>query len=497
MKKALLSVLLVLSAGAAPRAAAVGLPLYIPSSAHAPGANGAFYTTDLAVSNPTAAAVTVTLTFLGHDQDGTGGPQQTFSLGAGQTRTFTDVLGTVFGVTNGYGAIRIVATSTAVIATAQTSTPGFGGTFGQSLPASSSAAGPLSGSALIQAGAARSIGGVREDAAFRTNLVLLNVTGSALDVDVALYGAEGSALGTKRYTLPPLGMTQVSRVVRDIGVSGATAGARVDLSTPTSSGAFAAYASAIDNVTNDPRTLLPTRALDNAPFGWNFFLPSSARAAGANGAFYTTDLTISNLGATPSSGFLQFLGHDQNGTSTPQIPFTLAAGRTVTYADVLASVFGQTSGYGAIRVYSDFHQPNLLVLGQTSTPGFGGSFGQSVPAEAEHYTGSISFPPLSILGVREDSAFRTNLILCNGEVVVLDLDVALVDAGGATLATRRYSLLPLEMIQVTRVVRDLGVAGDLAGARLVLSSNTSGGGYLAYASVIDNVTNDPRTLLPR
>jgi len=53
------------------------------------------------------------------------------------------------------------------------------------------------------------------------------------------------------------------------------------------------------------------------------------------------------------------------------------------------------------------------------------------------------------------------------------------------------------MIQVSRVARELGASGDLNGARLDLSTPTIGGAFAAYASVIDNVTNDPRTLLPQ
>jgi hypothetical protein len=37
----------------------------------------------------------------------------------------------------------------------------------------------------------------------------------------------------------------------------------------------------------------------------------------------------------------------------------------------------------------------------------------------------------------------------------------------------------------------------VVGARLVLSVLDATGELAAYASVIDNVTNDPRTLLPR
>ena len=37
----------------------------------------------------------------------------------------------------------------------------------------------------------------------------------------------------------------------------------------------------------------------------------------------------------------------------------------------------------------------------------------------------------------------------------------------------------------------------VSGARLVLSTPTAGGAFAAYASVIDEKTGDPRTLLPR
>jgi acetyl-CoA carboxylase beta subunit len=86
--------------------------------------------------------------------------------------------------------------------------------------------------------------------------MLANATESALDVDVALVGASGGApLATRRVPLGPLGFAQLN-VANDLGVDGVSAAAFV-LSTPTTGGAFAAYASAIDRATGDPRTLLP------------------------------------------------------------------------------------------------------------------------------------------------------------------------------------------------------------------------------------------------
>ena len=427
--------------GSSPGAAAA-----LPSSARAEGLNGAFYTTDLTASNVGNSSASLTFKFLGNNTDGTTGEVRTYTLAAGRTQTFSDILGSVFGRTSDYGAISINSSSLGLAVLGQTSTPGFGGTFGQSVPIAVSAE-------LLRKGAPRSIVAIREDSAFRTNLILSNATAAPLDVDLNLVAENGSPLGSKRVNLPPLGMTQVTRVVRDLGVAADVTGARLVLSTATSGGAFSAYASVIDNVTNDPRTLLPKAAPIpyDKPFRW--YLPSSARAGGAGGAFYTTDVTVANVGTVTANYFLKFLGNNRDGSVGPQRNFSLPAGRSATFADVLKSVFNLDSDFGAIQVGGS---EDLVVLGQTSTPGFGGTFGQSVPAMESQDL--ISFgKPRSIVAVRDDASFRTNLILCGtAEFVSVDVDVALVSPDGATFRTRRYRLPPFGMIQVSRVARELG-----------------------------------------
>ena len=458
---------------------------FLPSSARAAGQGGSFYTTDLTVANRTAPDATVTFKFLGHDVDGRNGVEQTLSIGAGQAVTLGDVLGNVFGVFSGYGAIRVSSQAASLNILGQTSTPGpSGGTFGQSVPAAAQAD-------LVTAAAPRSIAGIREDASFRTNLILANATDAALSVAVTLVSADGTQLAAGAYTLLPLGMTQVTQVVRDLGITADVRTARLLLFTPTSGGAFAAYASVIDRTTNDPRTLLPAAVDQTGPW----ILPSSARAAGQGGSFYTTDLTIANRGGADATATLKFLGHDADGRGGAEQTFSLGAGRTATYFDVLGSVFGVSSGYGAIRISSS--SASLDVLGQTSTPGpSGGTFGQSVPA-ANPGTLVTQSVPRSIAAVREDGSFRTNLVLANATEASLVVDAMLVSGTGVTLASGSYSLPPLGMTQVTQVVRDLGVAANLQNGQLLLSTATPGGAFAAYASVIDRTTNDPRTLLPR
>lgn len=213
------------------------------------GAGGAFYTTALSLVNPGASEARVTAKFLGHDGDGRGGAEKELTVPAGGTAAWRDVLGELFGLEQGYGAVRISSATSSLILAAETSTPSAaGGSFGQSVPG-------LGDAELVRAGASRTIPAVRENTAFRANLVLANATEVPIDVDVTFVSDAGAAIATKRISLPPLGMIQVSRVVLDLGAPSGSAG-RLVVSTPTPGGAFAAYASVIDNATNDPRTLL-------------------------------------------------------------------------------------------------------------------------------------------------------------------------------------------------------------------------------------------------
>ena len=83
-------------------------------------------------------------------------------------------------------------------------------------------------------------------------------------------------------------------------------------------------------------------------------LPSSARAQGLNGAFYTTDVTVSNVGSSSANLTFKFLGNNKDGTPGVEKTYTVGAGKTQTFSDILGSVFGRNSDYGAISISSAF-----------------------------------------------------------------------------------------------------------------------------------------------
>lgn len=236
--------------GPATSGSALTTNFIIPASAHLAGRNDAFFTTTLTLANPSSTSIVVEIRFGGHDRDGRTASSVGMTLAPRETRIFEDVLGTLLGVSDDFGALRVLSNSSSLIVSSATVTRNGGGSFGQEVPAAQM-------SDLVVAGRGKSIAGIRQDRSFRTNLVLASASEEPIDADIQLVDREGNQIGTAQVHLQPLEMRQLNDIGRQLGATGDLSESRVILSTATPNGAFAAMASQIDNATNDPRTLLP------------------------------------------------------------------------------------------------------------------------------------------------------------------------------------------------------------------------------------------------
>jgi hypothetical protein len=238
---------------------------------------------------------------------------------------------------------------------------------------------------------------------------------------------------------------------------------------------------------------------------YTWLLPSSAKTGGAFGAVWTTTLYLGNRGSADARYRLKFLGNNADGTAGPETPeLVLPSNQTITYEDVLGTVFSKGTGsYGAIRVTADV--PTLSVLASTTTPVppawsacvSSGGYGLSIPAyqASDMITaGTVR----SIVGIRNDGAYRTNLVLANAGTSEVVVTGTLRASGGAVLGTKSWPLPPLGMTQGSDTLAgQMGITGSFRDAQLLLTTSTPGGSFAAYATIIDNATNDARTLLPR
>jgi PKD repeat protein/Tol biopolymer transport system component len=237
-------------------------------------------------------------------------------------------------------------------------------------------------------------------------------------------------------------------------------------------------------------TVLPP----GSAFRNRYLLPAAARASGAEGAFFVTDLDIKNAGATEATYRAVWL---RRGTPQDEPPasaeFTLAAGAAVRYHDAVAALFGLTArSLGAIRIESD--SADLRIVGRIANVLQDGStFGQSLPGlgpddliEADEVR--------QILFLTQDDAYRSNLGLANASDVTVGVEIRYVLPDGTVFAAGRVDLAPWANVQLNEVFAD---AAPVEAASAIVWSETPGAAFAAYGSVLDNVTSDPTTVMPQ
>ncbi len=233
-------------------AATPGSVLFVPATAHASGALGTNWRTDLELLNPGSERSTVTVALLRAGQSNVSPTQKTINIEAGRTARYSDVLSSLFGY-SGAAALRISNSVGMVAVTSRTYNLTANGTYGQFVGGVLSPAAINAGQEgrLIQLTHNRAT-----DSGFRTNIGFVNATGGPITIDVEMYAADGSFFGAKSYTLDPYGFRQVDKIFQQV-TGGDVADGYAVLGTPTAGGAFFAYATVIDNRTGDPVYVTP------------------------------------------------------------------------------------------------------------------------------------------------------------------------------------------------------------------------------------------------
>jgi hypothetical protein len=220
----------------------------VPAAAHAPGAFGSLWRTDVAVVNASGVEACVAASFV----PAGGGAKRTWSgrLPPGE-RLYSDVLVSLFGVdaaSVASGALRF-ASDRALVVSSRTWNATSKGTYGAHLAGVSDgrAVTPERPGVLPQ---------LKRGAAVRTNVGLTNLGTASATAAVRLVAANGTGLGSEKLvTLPPGGLVQLDDVFTACGAGDAAiAWARIEVR--TAGAKVFAYASVIDNATSDP-TIVP------------------------------------------------------------------------------------------------------------------------------------------------------------------------------------------------------------------------------------------------
>lgn len=341
------------SPAAAPRLAGAPAVLYVPASAHAGGANGADWRTDLQIHNAGAEPTTATIELLVRDAENSSPASRTMNLAAGASLRLRDVLLETFDFT-GAAALRITSPSSRIVVTSRTYNlvgPGASGlpqgaSFGQFVR------GVPEEKAIPYGREGRLIQLTQRDASsgldFRTNVGFVNVGTSTIDLRLDLYRADGTWLGARSgddTRLRAREFRQISEVFKPFGT--VTDGYAV-VRTTTPGGRFFAFATVIDNHLSGDPIFVP--ALETAPSAVPTPTPTPSTTP-APSPTPTAPASRPNLILYRPSGWPACLvGHSSAGccSTTACCASSLTAGASAHFQFVVANS-GAATHTGAVR----------------------------------------------------------------------------------------------------------------------------------------------------
>jgi hypothetical protein len=458
--------------------------LFIPGAASIPGDQSSQWKTDVHVMNISDQDAAFSVTFIPADTDGTQSTHVISGiLGAGQVQQYVDIVHDAFGLSEAFGGLRI-AGDQILIAIARTYDDTENGTYGQFIMGHR--VDPVLGLPdirnLLSHGEVGYLIHLISEVAFRSNVGFMEVTGKAATVEVALFSDLNAPLGTKTYTLLPLGFHQVNDIFEDMGVTGDHLSARAEVRV-TGEGTVLAYASIIDSKTNDAIFTVVQKLLGTSSEVVQT-LAAAANTHGAYNTFWHSDVRVLN----PSADSLN-ITYTYRPVGLAAITMTLAVpSMNILYAgNALSQLFGITyDTYGSMEVSAG---APLVVSSRIYTPSVDGTYGQQIPSNRSDQGIIVAEAKQIILGLHRNEDYRTNLGLteiAGGGLTVL---VQLYDTTGAFIAERTVALAPYQHLQWNDVFLQWGLNGPFE-AYAVVQGMVGGGRAVAYASVVDNRTGD-------
>ena len=223
------------------------------------------------------------------------------------------------------------------------------------------------------------------------------------------------------------------------------------------------------------------------------YFPGAASASGAEGAFFVTDARLYNPDSSqPITVFLAFLERDADNSNAAEMSVSISPRSGEAFDDILASFFGLSEVAGAIRMRSDsVFYATSRTYNRAGAEGTVGSFIPGIsPADAVD-SGIL----LQIVNDPADTGFRANVGFTNPNLQSVTATVRVFDADtGELIGERNRDLKPRAFTQINNVFAYVSARNRVTTNATV--EFTADLPVLAYATVIDNSSNDPIFVLP-
>jgi hypothetical protein len=461
--------------------------LVLPAIARLQGGYGSFWQTDLVFRNPSSEAIKVVVNYVP-----TAGAitiqlydPKTLTLAAGETRVVRDALQTLFNLDSGGGAMFVTPeVGQALNVTSRTyNRNADGGTYGMGINAIDVFA---AASPRFPATFAAGLHGAN----FRTNFIATDVSGRSSTIMLTAAGNAGIIGRGFAFLAPPSGQAQVNAISDSMGVTPNDLGAI--LFRPVTGAAIGSLI-AIDNRTNDPTYFPP-----DLPASVVRTIPAIGHLDGANGSKFRSDLFLYNPSNKIRNVTLTMSKWD-NPFVTAGVTLALLPNESKIVRDALFTIFNQ-SGIARLRFQSNADDGvGVRVTSRTYTiDENGGTYGFLMPPLNAFQT-AASGESLEILGAVGDPQFRTNLSLVDvvntivaGVTRTVRIDI--LDEKSVTVDSFQTTWPAGGGIQLLDLFHARGLGDGPKGALIRVTPFS--GSIGAFATMIDNKTNDPTYLGP-
>jgi hypothetical protein len=258
----------------------------------------------------------------------------------------------------------------------------------------------------------------------------------------------------------------------------------VEVEVTSSTGKVTAYASTVDNSTNDPLMVWPV--IKGATSTNRYTLPGMA-TINTGLAVWRSDVRIFNAGpSTPAT--LTF--YPQGNPGAPVVrELTVGSGEVQAIDDILGGLFAQGNGAGGSLVITTPANAPIVATARTYNQTANGTYGQFIPGVTVAQSIGAGDRALNILQLEQSSRIRTNVGFAetSGQPATLEVSVILPDTKVTPFLT--VDLAANEFKQIPLGAFNLGDA--VYNARVTVKVIGGSGKVTAYGSAIDMTTQDP------
>jgi hypothetical protein len=468
--------------------------LIIPAVAHAQGV-GSEFRSDVRLVNVSFDDMEYEITFTPSGLDGTAvGKKTRLTVSAGDTVAFDDIVKSWYGAgtagEGGLGTIEIrpitPASANSTFASSRTYALAGGGTLGQFIPA-------LRIDQFVRDINQDSLGRislqqVANSPFYRTQLGFVEGSGVPATFRARLFDGSGNVLRTiDNRTLPAFGQFQqnLTALFGDISLTDG----RVEVEVTSAGGIVSAYASVLNNITNDPLMVFPVQP---ARFtAGRYVLSGIAEFVAPDGRNFHSDMRIYNGGNTPVTATLWYYDRGQSEPGEAPRQVTIAPGEVKSYNDVLPALWPTRVGGGSIVITAP-PDSSLVATAQTYSRQLdGGTKGQFIPGVTFRDAAGLGERALEVLQLEQSAQYRSNVGVVEVTGAPAVIEIMMFEPDSKLSAVTQYGLKANEYLQFDRILESLGKLGTVYNGRVSIRVIGGTGRVYAYGSTVDNRTEDP------